>query len=88
MLKEYKGRTNLFILLGIAVQFGGAVIASTMGSDMLSVLFRIGGAIFFITGCCYYAKGKGYHVAWGLLGLFSLIGLLVLVCLRDKNKAA
>lgn len=88
MLKEYKGKTNLFILLGIAVQFGGAIIASAVGSDVLSVLFRIGGAILFVTGCCYYAKGKGYHVAWGLLGLLSLIGLLVLVCLRDKNKPA
>ena len=86
MIQEYKGKTNLFILLGIAVQFGGAAVASAVGSDVLSILSRIGGAILFVSGCCYYAKGKGYHVAWGLLGLLSLIGLLVLVCLRDKNK--
>lgn len=88
MIQEYKGKTNLLILLGLAVQFGGAVIASAVGADGLSILFRIGGAILFVSGCCYYAKGKGYHVAWGLLGLLSLIGLLVLVCLRDKNKTA
>lgn len=88
MLKEYKGKTNLFILLGMVVQFGGAILVSAMEVDGLDVLFRIVGAILFVTGCCYYAKGKGYHAAWGLLGLLSLIGLLVLICMRDKHKAA
>lgn len=88
MLKEYKVKTNLFILFGITVQFGGAILASAMEVDGLSILFRIVGAILLITGCCYYAKGKGYHVAWGLLGVFSLIGLIVLVCMRDKRKTA
>ena len=44
------------------------------------------GSILFIIGCCFYAKGKGYNGAWGLLGLLSLIGLLILVCMKDKHK--
>ena len=87
MLKEYKRKSNLVILLGIAVQFGGGIIADMMEIDAMGAAFRFSGAILFIVGCCYYAKGKGHNSAWGLLGLLSLIGLLVLVCLRDRHKA-
>ena len=32
----------------------------------------------------HYAEAKGRNPAWGLLGLFGLIGLGVLACLKDK----
>ena len=82
MLQEYKSKTNLFILLGIIVQVVGVIVGLDIG-----LLIRVAGSVLFIIGCCYYAKGKGYHGAWGLLGLLSLIGLIVLVCMRDKHKA-
>lgn len=82
MLQEYKSKTNLFILLGIIVQVLGVVI----GQD-ISIFIRLAGSVLLIIGCCYYAKGKGYHCAWGLLGLLSLIGLIILICMRDKHKA-
>ena len=82
MLQEYKSKTNLFILLGIIVQVLGVVIGQDIG-----IFIRLVGSILLIIGCCYYAKGKGYHGAWGLLGLLSLIGLIILICMRDKHKA-
>ena len=57
-----------------------------MGQNF-GLLIRLVGSVLFIIGCCYYAKGKGYHGAWGFLGLLSLTGLIVLVCMRDKHKA-
>jgi hypothetical protein len=42
----------------------------------------------FIWGCMSYARGKGYHPLMGLFGLLYLPGLLVLVLLRDRRKAA
>ena len=86
MLAEYKTKTNIFILLGIVCQIAGAVIASSMEMVAVGDVIRVVGAILFIVGCCYYAKGKGYHGAFGLLGLLSLIGLIVLICMRDKCK--
>ena len=82
MLKEYNAKTNLFILLGIVVQVIGVIVGTDIG-----LFVRLCGSVLFIIGCCYYAKGKGYHGAWGLLGLLSLIGLIVLVCMRDRHKA-
>ena len=83
MLQEYKSKTNLFILLGIIAQvIGTKVVGQGIGS-----LITLVGLVLFIIGCSYYAKGKGHHGAWGFLGLLSLIGLLVLVCMSDKHKA-
>ena len=39
----------------------------------------------FTWGCINYAQGKGYPGALGLLGLLSCIGLIILVCLPDRN---
>jgi riboflavin transporter FmnP len=81
MLKEYKTKTNIFILLGILT-----LLVSNMMSEKIGPLVALVAVELFIVGCCYYAKSKGYHGAWGLLGLLSVIGLIVLVCMRDKHK--
>jgi len=41
----------------------------------------------WIFGVWCYAKGKGYHGAWGLLGVFTLIGLTILACFPDRHKS-
>ena len=81
MLAEYKTKTNVFILLGIVTQILGGIVGGEVGG-----IIRIVGAGLFITGCCFYAKGKGYNGAWGGLGLLSLLGLLILVLMKDKQK--
>ena len=48
-------------------------------------LVSLVGAILFLVGLAFYAKAKGRHPAWGLVGLLSLIGLIVLVCLKDTS---
>jgi hypothetical protein len=45
------------------------------------------GQILLIAGFCYYAVAKGYSVILGLVGLFSLLGLLVIWWLPDQSKA-
>lgn len=87
MIQEYKGKTNLFICLGIVVQIAGVGVGAATDAVLGGVLRLLGG-ILLIVGCCYYAKGKGYHGAFGLLGILSLLGLLILICMKDKCKAS
>lgn len=87
MLQQYKTKTNLFVGLGLALNvLAGWVLPGRVGPGIILVL-AVAGSVLFITGCCFYAKGKEYHAAWGLLGLLSIIGLLVFICMRDKHKA-
>jgi len=52
----------------------------------LLALASLLGTVLFIIGLCYYAKAKGRSGWWGLMGFLSLIGLIVLACLKDYNK--
>ncbi len=68
------------ILGGLALQVAG-LWSKTEGIPGLStnwwviVLF---GSIIFLWGCCILASSKGYSRAWGLLGLTSCFGLILL----------
>lgn len=94
MIREYKTKANIgvgagLLCIGVAMVIGVNSIAHGVmdpGSFAVMTVVRIVGAVFFIWGCCMYAKGKGYSAALGLLGLLFLIGLIVLVVLPDKTK--
>lgn len=49
---------------------------------------RLVGIVLWIWGLRHYAMSKGYHPAWGFLGLLSIIGLLILVVLPNKYVVA
>ena len=87
MLAEYKSKTNIGIAIGLILEIVGNVIRMQMPNlAMVGAIIALVGAVFFIWGCMNYAVGKGYSQFLGLLGLFSCIGLLILVLLPDKNK--
>ena len=50
------------------------------------MLLLAAGAGLFIWGCVNYAAGKGHSKWLAALGLFSCLGLLILVLLPDKRK--
>ncbi len=87
MLAEYRRKTNIGIGIAIFLQITALFIYTdhTVGA-ILSLLFITIGNILFIWGCWSYAKGKGYHGAWGFLGLLSIIGLIILIFFPDRNK--
>lgn len=82
MIEKYKKRTNIFI--GIAFLVGVFLRPNTRG--LIFIIFIIGDIILWVLGCYNYAKGKGYHGAWGALGVFPLVGAIVLIFFPDKNK--
>ena len=81
MLAEYKTKTNIGVGLGIALQLLGRM---AIGDNPLGLVVTLIGGAVLIWGCCMYAKAKGHHPAWGLLGLFSIFGLIILVVMSDK----
>lgn len=56
------------------------------GVGILLNLGILAGDILFIFGLVYYAKSKGYSGLFGLLGVLSCIGLLIIALLPDKTK--
>ena len=87
MLPQHKRNTNIGVGLGLILQMVSRSMTAPEQATVSLVLLVIG-ALVFIWGCCEYAKGKGYNSAWGLLGILSLIGLIVLALMPDRHKAA
>ena len=88
MSEEYKNKTNVGVGTGILLQFLAQVLFGARGQGnpaAYSVLMLLG-AVAFIYGCCSYAKGKGYPAILGLLGLFSCLGLVILVLLPVRQN--
>lgn len=81
MLQKHKNGTNIGVLVGLALQIGAGYVASPA-----SVLLYVAGWAVFIWGCTEYARGKGHSPWFGLLGLLSFIGLIVLVFMPDRHK--
>ncbi|TNF05994.1 MAG: hypothetical protein EP323_05515 [Gammaproteobacteria bacterium] len=76
---------NISLALGIP----GLILQIVGGLNELPVVTLIGG-ILLIAGLAYYAKSKNRLPAWGLLGLLSILGIVILGLLPDKsaNSAA
>ena len=73
---------------GVIGQLGGRIALETTHNPLIalfSMLALLGGSVLLIIGLAYYAKAKGRHSAWALMGLLSLIGVLVLALLRDRS---
>ena len=81
MLAKYKAPTNGFIAVGLLFQ----IMAIFLSETPLGGVIRVVGGVLVIVGCCFYAKGKGHSAALGLLGILSIIGLLILICLKDRT---
>ena len=84
MIAKYETKSNGFIIAWLSLQLAGLLASIYLGD--VGVLIALIGGVCLIIGCCYYSKAKGHHAAWGLLGLLSMIGLIILVCFPDKNK--
>jgi len=66
----------------LAVGLAGLLIQVVGGIVREPVLIMLGAGVLII-GLVYYAKAKGRNPAWGLMGLWSIVGYIVLACLKD-----
>jgi hypothetical protein len=93
LIAHYRTKSNIGIGLGLVLQFGSVAMVTMLqhsaGRTMsvatlgLFVMIRLFAIALFIWGCCMYAKAKGRSAGLGAFGLLSLIGLIVLACLKD-----
>ncbi len=87
MLTTNKKSVYIGISSGFILQIVGIFVESPIGmNDALSAILFISGYFLLIWSCWLYAREKGYSGAWRLLGLFSLLGFVILFFLKDKSK--
>jgi len=97
MLAKYTKRTNIGVGFGVLTFLAGNVLTHANVSSHghlgqllkpVSSLLESIGAVLFLWGCWSDAKAKGYRGAWGLLGLLTLVGLIVLALFPDISDTA
>jgi hypothetical protein len=98
MLKEYKKKTRIGMYLWLFGQIAGTFFAYNLYVPSFIILILLyGSTLPFIYGLSCWAIGKGYHGAWGFLGLsslynpplgpFSMVALLIFAVLPDRHKS-
>ena len=88
MITRYNNISLALGIPGIALQIGGRVWSMQLAPavSLPAMLVMLLGTGLLIAGLAFYAKAKGRNPAWGLMGLLSIIGLIVLACLPDLEK--
>ena len=89
MIKRYNNLSLALGVPGIILQFAGQVMSdgnSAADADLiLGLLVSLIGTGLLIAGLSYYAIAKGHSGWWGLCGLLSCLGLLILALLKDES---
>jgi ABC-type enterochelin transport system permease subunit len=83
MIKEYNRKSLMLGVPGIVMLNVGVIMAAS--EIAIGPLLLLLGTGLFITGLAYYAKSKGRHPAWCLAGFLSIVGIIILVSLKDRT---
>lgn len=94
MIKSYKNKANLGLAAGITISLISRIVLASGAQSQTAapglvqamVIASFVGTALFVFGCVMYALAKGRSGWWGAFGLLSLIGLIVLVCLKDHAR--
>lgn len=87
-------KNNLSLLIGgigLVLQVAGLFVGIIQQDANPDVFPAVGiaicwlGAALLIVGLALYASAKGQHWAWGFMGLLSIIGLIILAALPDRE---
>ena len=86
MIAEYNTKSFIFGIPGLILQTAGWFVRDAEGFvTPLGSVIALCGTGLLLVGFIFYAKAKGRHPAWCLVGFLSLIGLIILACLKDKT---
>jgi len=86
IIHSCQSKSSLGVGLGLVLQIVGGITLFTtpMFAISLPLLIFGVGVLLFIWGCANYMTSKGHSSAWGILGLFSILGFLILMCFPDR----
>ncbi len=84
MIARYNNISLALGIPGLILQIAGNLMRANPDQETLGVVVLLVGTVLLISGLAMYAKAKGRSPAWGLMGLLSLIGLVVLALLKDR----
>ncbi len=77
------------VFYGVVLNLGGGLLSACRPYPFLVVLGGIMLAVgigLLMVGLAFYARSKGRHPAWCILGILSLLGLLIIVLLPRGDK--
>lgn len=78
-----------WIFTGLLLQAAAIItirsVAHPSPIGLSAAIVAMAGTAAYMTGLAYYAKAKGHRAAWCVLGLFSLVGLTVILALPDLD---
>ncbi len=83
MIKRYNNMSLALGVPGIILQIVGNIMSRNPGQLLLGLLLALVGTGLLLAGLAYYALAKGRNPAWCLMAFLSIIGLIVLACLKD-----
>jgi hypothetical protein len=97
MIRRYNNLSLLWGVPGIIMQIGGQIMRFANETanrspqpetsfGVLGTLIMLLGTAALLVGLVYYAKAKGRSGWWSLFAFLSIIGLIVLACLKDRTK--
>src|SRR5258706_15579271 len=87
MIAKYNRLSFVFGVPGLVIQGAGFTYFETAyPHDDYHLLAKFVGGLLLVIGLGLYAKAKGRDGLWGLLGIFSIVGLVVLAALPDLAK--
>lgn len=74
--------------VGLLIEIAASIAISSTNLPLV-ILGSVSllGLLIFVLGCYFYAKGKGRSAIWAILGVFSLIGFIILLVLPDKSES-
>jgi len=83
----YRRRAIAGIVIGLGcLFFFNVILPYSPSTEGIATFFSVVGTGIYIWGLYNFAKSKGYHGAWCLLGLLSILGLIILACMPDRLK--
>ena len=84
-------KSLIYGITGLVLQVGGLFVAPVANEidpatgPLFTMTAMLAGIALLIVGLGYYASAKGHSWVWGLVGMLSIIGLLILAALPDRN---
>lgn len=86
MIKHFNRISLAVGVPGLLIQTLASIHHWPPNQQVVGTTLVLLGTGLLIVGLSYYAKARGHHLAWGVLGLVSIIGAIILGLMLDNAK--